>query len=78
MPTPVTPCGFLLNMYWFLAARCLKLPISFLFLLWPRGAEAPGKRGSYYEKDMTIKDWSCLILWSVVTFLFLWIGGVRA
>ena len=72
---PVVSCEYVLVP---LLLRCLQIADQLSVSAVARGAEAPGKRGSYYEKDMTIKDWSCLILWSVVTFLFLWIGGVRA
>ena len=72
---PVVSCEYVLVP---LLLRCLQIADQLSVSAVARGAEAPGKRGSYYEKDMTIKDWSCLILWSVVTVLFLWIGGVRA
>ena len=72
---PVVSCEYVLVP---LLLRCLQIADQLSVSAVARGAEAPGKRGSYYEKDMTIKDWSCLILWCVVTFLFLWIGGVRA
>ncbi len=72
---PAVSCEYVLVP---LLLRCLQIADQLSVSAVARGAEAPGRRGSYYEKNMTIKDWGCLILWSVVTFLFLWIGGVRA
>ena len=42
-----------------------------------RGAERPGKRGSYYGKRSDALDGICLALWTGATAVFLFAGGVR-
>lgn len=42
-----------------------------------RGADTPGIRGSYYEKNMCMADIAIMILWVVVTVAYLWIGGIK-
>ena len=60
-----------------LLLRCLQIADQLSVSAVARGAEAPGRRSSYYEKSMTLKDWCCFILWSAVTVLFLRKGGMR-
>ena len=57
--------------------RCLQLADQLSVSAVARGAEAPGKRGSYHERKMDTLDWCQLVLWPVVTVLFLWMGGMR-
>ena len=57
--------------------RCLQVADQISVSAVARGAETPGRRGSYYEKKMTAKDWTCLILWPIATVTFLCLGGVR-
>jgi hypothetical protein len=42
-----------------------------------RGADTPGIRGSYYEKNMCMTDIAIMILWVVVTVAYLRIGGIK-
>ena len=42
-----------------------------------RGADTPGIRGSYYEKNMCMPDIAIMILWVVVTVAYLRIGGIK-
>ena len=42
-----------------------------------RGAETPGIRGSYYEKNVCMVDIAIMILWIVVTVAYLRIGGIK-
>ena len=42
-----------------------------------RGAETPGIRGSYYEKNVCMVDIAIMILWVVVTVAYLRIGGIK-
>lgn len=57
--------------------RCLRLADQLSVSAVARGAQSPGKRGSYYERKMDALDWCQLVLWPVVTILFLWMGGMR-
>ena len=42
-----------------------------------RGADTPGIRGSYYEKNMCMADIAIMILWIVITVAYLRIGGIK-
>lgn len=42
-----------------------------------RGADAPGVRGSYYERAVGPADWVWLAIWVAATVAFLAVGGVR-
>lgn len=71
---PLTTCEYVLVP---LLLRCLQLSDQLSVSAVARGAESPGRRSSYYEKGMQTKDWLFLVLWSVVTFLFLFFGDLR-
>lgn len=71
---PAASCEYVLVP---LLLRCLQLADQLSVSAVARGAEAPGKRGSYYERKIDALDWCQLALWPVVTILFLWMGGMR-
>lgn len=56
---------------------CLQIADQLSVSAVARGAERPGKRGSYYGKRTDIRDSIWLALWTVVTAVFLVVGGVR-
>ena len=60
-----------------LLLRCLQIADQLSVSAVARGAEAPGRRGSYYGKDMDAGDWLWLAIWTAVTTAFLWLGGMR-
>ncbi|MDO4541432.1 MAG: energy-coupling factor transporter transmembrane component T [Bacillota bacterium] len=57
--------------------RCLQIADQLSVSAVARGAEAPGKRSSYYGRNMDAADWFWLVGWTIVTAVFLWLGGVR-
>ena len=57
--------------------RCLQIADQLSVSAVARGAEAPGRRGSYYGKNADAADWSWLAGWTIITTAFLWLGGVR-
>lgn len=60
-----------------LLLRCLQIADQLSVSAVARGAEAPGRRGSYYGKNADAADWSWLAGWTIITTAFLWLGGVR-
>ena len=60
-----------------LLLRCLQIADQLSVSAVARGAERPGKRGSYYGKRADVCDSIWLALWTVVTAVFLVVGGVR-
>lgn len=60
-----------------LLLRCLQIADQLSISAVARGAERPGKRGSYYGKRADVCDSIWLALWTVVTAVFLVVGGVR-
>lgn len=70
---PISSCEYVLVP---LLLRCLQLSDQLSVSAVARGAEAAGRRSSYYEKGMQTKDWLFLVLWSVVTFSVLFFGGM--
>ncbi len=71
---PLASCEYVLVP---LLLRCLQLSDQLSVSAVARGAEAVGRRSSYYEKGMLTKDWLFILLWSVVTVSVLFFGGVR-
>ncbi|MCD2491583.1 energy-coupling factor transporter transmembrane protein EcfT [Lacrimispora sp. NSJ-141] len=71
---PVSSCEYVLVP---MLLRCLQIADQLSVSAVARGAEHPGRRGSYYEKRTSIIDWCWLFVWAAVTGLFLWIGDVR-
>ena len=60
-----------------LLLRCLQIADQLSVSAVARGADRPGKRGSYYGKRADVCDSIWLALWTVVTAVFLVVGGVR-
>lgn len=71
---PAATCEYILVP---MLLRCLQIADQLSVSAVARGAEAPGRRGSYYGRGMTGKDWGGLILWGFVTVTFLCAGGMR-
>ena len=57
--------------------RCIQIADQLSVSAVARGAEFPGKRGSYYYKPFQVIDGFSLVLWTTITCIFLFIGGVR-
>lgn len=71
---PAASCEYVLVP---LLLRCLQIADQLSVSAVARGAERPGKRGSYYGKRVDVCDSIWLALWTVVTAVFLVVGGVR-
>lgn len=71
---PAASCEYVLVP---LLLRCLQLADQLSVSAVARGAQSPGKRGSYYERKMNAMDWCWLTMWPVITLLFLLLGGMR-
>ena len=72
---PVASCEYILVP---MLLRCLQIADQLSVSAVARGAECPGKRGSYYGRPVRAADWIWLFLWTAGTVLFLVVGGVRA
>lgn len=70
---PMASCEYVLVP---LLLRCLQIADQLSVSAVARGAERPGKRGSYYGKKVGIYDYIWLVLWFIVTVVFFSIGGV--
>ncbi|WP_122643234.1 energy-coupling factor transporter transmembrane component T [Luxibacter massiliensis] len=71
---PAASCEYVLVP---LLLRCLQIADQLSVSAVARGAERPGKRGSYFEKKTGVFDYVCMMLWTAVTAVFLGIGGIR-
>lgn len=71
---PAASCEYVLVP---LLLRCLQIADQLSVSAVARGAERPGKRGSYYGKRSDALDGICLALWTGATAVFLFAGGVR-
>ncbi len=71
---PVVSCEYVLVP---LLLRCLQIADQLSVSAVARGAERPGKRGSYYGKKVDARDYIWLVIWTVVTAGLLSMGGVR-
>lgn len=71
---PVASCEYVLVP---LLLRCLQIADQLSVSAVARGAEHPGKRGSYYGKSIDAYDCIWLALWTAATAVFLYVGGVR-
>lgn len=60
-----------------LLLRCLQIADQLSVSAAARGAERPGKRGSYYGKKADACDSIWMALWTAVTAVFLFVGGIR-
>lgn len=60
-----------------LLLRCLQIADQLAVSAVARGAEHPGKRGSYYGKRIEVSDYIWLGIWTAATAAFLVVGGVR-
>lgn len=60
-----------------LLLRCLQIADQLAVSAVARGAERPGKRGSYYGKRVGVSDCIWLGIWTAATAAFLTVGGVR-
>ena len=60
-----------------LLLRCLQIADQLSVSAVTRGAETPGRRGSYYEKKMDGMDLIWLAAWPLVILVFLQLGGMR-
>lgn len=47
--------------------RCLQIADQLSISAVARGAETPGKRGSYYAKPARVRDYACMALWACAT-----------
>lgn len=56
---------------------CLQIADQLAVSAVARGAEYPGKRGSYYEGKPGVPDYIWLGVWTAATVVFLAVGGVR-
>lgn len=57
--------------------RCIQIADQLSVSAVARGAEFPGKRGSYYGRAFQVIDGFSVVIWTSVTLIFLIIGGVR-
>lgn len=71
---PAASCEYVLVP---LLLRCLQIADQLSVSAVARGAERPGKRGSYYGKRVEALDYIWLALWTGATAAFLYAGGVR-
>lgn len=71
---PAASCEYVLVP---LLLRCLQIADQLSVSAVARGAEHPGKRGSYYGKNVGARDVIWMTLWTVATAVFLYWGGVR-
>ena len=71
---PAASCEYVLVP---LLLRCLQIADQLSVSAVARGADAPGRRGSYDGRALTGWDWCWLALWPAVTFCVLWMGGIR-
>lgn len=71
---PAASCEYVLVP---LLLRCLQIADQLSVSAVARGAECPGKRGSYYGKRADARDSIWLALWTAATAVFLSVGGVR-
>ena len=71
---PAASCEYVLVPF---LLRCLQIADQLSVSAVARGAEHPGKRGSYYGKRADACDFIWLALWSAATAVFLYAGGVR-
>ncbi len=60
-----------------LLLRCLQLADQLSVSAVARGAEAPGVRGSYYGKPVSLRDWFWAGGWAMVSVALLAAGGVK-
>lgn len=71
---PAASCEYVLVP---LLMRCLQIADQLSVSAVARGAERPGKRGSYYGKRAGACDFIWVVLWTAATAMFLYVGGVR-
>jgi len=71
---PVASCEYILVP---MLLRCLQIADQLAVSAVARGAECPGRRGSYYGKPVCAVNWVWIALWTAGTVLFLMVGGVR-
>lgn len=71
---PAVSCEYVLVP---LLLRCLQIADQLAVSAVARGAEYPGKRGSYYEKSPGAPDCIWFGIWTAAAAVFLIVGGVR-
>lgn len=71
---PAVSCEYVLVP---LLLRCLQIADQLAVSAVARGAEYPGKRGSYYGKRLGVPDYIWFGVWMAATSVFLAVGGVR-
>ncbi len=71
---PAVSCEYVLVP---LLLRCLQIADQLAVSAVARGAEYPGKRGSYYGKRLGAPDYIWSGVWTAATTVFLAVGGVR-
>lgn len=71
---PAAACEYVLVP---LLLRCLLTADQLSVSAVARGAQAPGRRGSYYERKLKITDFMWIGIWAVSIVLFLIAGGVK-
>ena len=71
---PAASCEYILVP---MLLRCLQIADQLSVSAVARGAECPGRRGSYYGRSVRTADWIWILLWTTGTVLFLALGGVR-
>ena len=71
---PAVSCEYVLVP---LLLRCLQIADQLAVSAVARGAEYPGKRGSYYGKRLGAPDYIWFGVWTAATAVFLAVGGVR-
>lgn len=57
--------------------RCLQIADQLSVSAVARGAEAPGKRGSYFQQKAGVRDIACAALWVSAVLTLLLVGGIR-
>jgi energy-coupling factor transport system permease protein len=72
---PAASCEYVLVP---LLLRCLQIADQLSVSAVARGAEYPGKRGSYSEKPFRVRDGAWMALWTAATILSCVIGGVQS
>lgn len=71
---PVSTCEYVFVP---LLLRSLQIADQLSISAVARGAETPTIRGSYYKSKVGIRDYSFIAMWTIVTFYFLKIGGIK-
>ncbi len=71
---PIMSCEYVLVP---MLLRCLQIADQLSVSAVARGAERPGRRGSYYGKRMGVPDYIWLVLWTMATAVLLLMGGMR-